>query len=208
MAQAFVLPDANTTLQANIETRIAGSLTALQTCFSGATAPTPTVAYMLWADTTTGTLKQRDGSNAAWWIISPLGADYTYQTNYLGATVSATVTYALRFAPASKFIVTAATVISTAATVGSVAGVTEWQFALLNQTTALNLFSATVGTGTACAGVGGGAEIAANTAYTLTANQNQTMAANDVLRLTLTRVGAPTNLTDCFVQIYGTNRGA
>ena len=40
---------------------------------SGATAPSTTFAYQLWADTTSGWLKQRDAANAAWIKRWPLG---------------------------------------------------------------------------------------------------------------------------------------
>lgn len=39
----------------------------------GATAPATTYAYMIWADTTSGWLKQRDSANAAWILRAPLG---------------------------------------------------------------------------------------------------------------------------------------
>jgi len=39
---------------------------------SGATAPSTTFAYMFWADTAAGLLKQRDGANATWITIGPL----------------------------------------------------------------------------------------------------------------------------------------
>ena len=39
---------------------------------SGATAPATTFAYMLWADTTTGLLKQRNAANSAWITIGLL----------------------------------------------------------------------------------------------------------------------------------------
>lgn len=41
-------------------------LAAIQSCNSGATAPTTTTAYMLWFDTTTGLLKQRNAANTDW----------------------------------------------------------------------------------------------------------------------------------------------
>ena len=40
---------------------------------SGPTAPTTTIAYQFWADTTAGLLKIRDSSNAAWITIGPMG---------------------------------------------------------------------------------------------------------------------------------------
>jgi len=49
------------------------NLQALGTLQSGATAPTTTYAYMLWADTTNNQLKQRDGSNASWIVLGTLG---------------------------------------------------------------------------------------------------------------------------------------
>ena len=42
------------------------SLQALATLSSGATEPTTTYAYQLWADTTSGILKQRNSANSAW----------------------------------------------------------------------------------------------------------------------------------------------
>ena len=42
------------------------ALVALASLNSGATAPSTTFAYQLWADTTTGILKQRNGANSAW----------------------------------------------------------------------------------------------------------------------------------------------
>jgi hypothetical protein len=59
---------------------------SLVTLNSGASAPATTVAYMLWADTTTATLKMRNSANAAWIIIGPL-ADTGIQT---GAQVTVT----------------------------------------------------------------------------------------------------------------------
>lgn len=49
------------------------ALPALASLSSGATAPSTTYAYMLWADTTSGWLKQRDAANAAWILRAPLG---------------------------------------------------------------------------------------------------------------------------------------
>lgn len=49
------------------------ALSAIVSINSGATAPTSTFAYMLWADTTAGLLKQRDAANASWISIGTLG---------------------------------------------------------------------------------------------------------------------------------------
>jgi uncharacterized membrane protein YfcA len=58
------------------------------------------------------------------------------------------------------------------------------------------LFSATVGTFTSLVGVGGGAEFVAHKVYELTPNQNATVAAKDVLELTLTKLGTATTMTN------------
>lgn len=49
------------------------ALAALVGNSSGATAPATTFAYQLWADTTSGWIKQRDAANAAWIKRWPLG---------------------------------------------------------------------------------------------------------------------------------------
>lgn len=50
-------------------------LSAIVTQNSGGSAPSPTYAYMTWADTTTGTLKQRNGANNAWQIVGDLNGN-------------------------------------------------------------------------------------------------------------------------------------
>lgn len=49
------------------------ALSALVGLSSGATAPSTTYAYQLWADTTAGQLKQRNAANSAWVVIGTLG---------------------------------------------------------------------------------------------------------------------------------------
>ena len=44
---------------------------ALQSCSSGASAPSPTVAGMFWFDTTTLALKVRNNANSAWVTVTP-----------------------------------------------------------------------------------------------------------------------------------------
>jgi hypothetical protein len=51
---------------AAVRSDINGQLAAIVSNNSGATAPSTTYAYMLWADTTTGLLKLRNGANSAW----------------------------------------------------------------------------------------------------------------------------------------------
>jgi hypothetical protein len=49
--------------------RVNEVLAAVQSNNSGATTPTGTVAYQLWYDTTTNTLKMRNGANSDWIIL-------------------------------------------------------------------------------------------------------------------------------------------
>lgn len=56
--------DANTGL--SMRAAINAALQALASLSSGATEPTTTYAYQLWADTTSGLLKQRNAANDAW----------------------------------------------------------------------------------------------------------------------------------------------
>jgi len=51
---------------AAVRSDINRALQALVSTNAGATEPSTTYAYMLWADTSTGTLKMRDGTNTTW----------------------------------------------------------------------------------------------------------------------------------------------
>ena len=50
------------------------ALTAIATANSGATTPTTTFAYQLWADTTSGNLKIRNGGDSAWIEVGALAS--------------------------------------------------------------------------------------------------------------------------------------
>lgn len=167
---------------------------ALLTDFSGATAPATTWPYMRWADTTTGLLKRRNAGNSGWNVIGPLNGNTGRRLVRVPlGTVNATSTTFLIAAPSAMTVVRFGLWSDTTSS-GSSAGATEYQFQLTNLTGPVNLFSATVGTGTTLGGVGGG-EITANVAYWLLANQNADLAASDLLKLVITKVGSPTSLT-------------
>jgi microcystin-dependent protein len=57
---------------ASFRVDINNALQAGATLNSGATAPATTYAFMWWADTTLGFLKQRNSSNTAWVAVMPL----------------------------------------------------------------------------------------------------------------------------------------
>ena len=74
------------------------SLQALASLSSGATEPTTTYAYMWWADTTTGLLKQRNAANDGWiskgtiasanWGFGSLADDQTWSGSQRGTVVT------------------------------------------------------------------------------------------------------------------------
>ena len=69
-----------------------GQLLALGTLQSGASAPSVTYSYMLWADTTAGLLKIRDAANAAWVTVGTLGSTNLGLATLASPTFTGTVT--------------------------------------------------------------------------------------------------------------------
>jgi hypothetical protein len=69
-----------------------GQLLALGTLQSGASAPSTTFSYMLWADTTAGLLKIRDAANAAWVTVGTLGSTNLGLATLASPTFTGTVT--------------------------------------------------------------------------------------------------------------------
>jgi len=63
--------DANTGI--TMRAAINAALQALVSLSSGAAEPTTTYAYQLWADTTSGFVRQRNAANSAWINLFPLG---------------------------------------------------------------------------------------------------------------------------------------
>jgi hypothetical protein len=67
------------------------ALAAIVSNNSSATAPATTYAYMWWADTTTGLLKQRNAANSAWITIGTLSATAWGLASLAGATFTGDV---------------------------------------------------------------------------------------------------------------------
>lgn len=65
-------------------------LLALGTLQSGTTAPATTYAYMLWADTTAGLLKQRNSGDNAWVTVASLGSEQWGHGRITAGSVQAT----------------------------------------------------------------------------------------------------------------------
>ena len=62
---------------AAVRSDLNNALAAIVSNNSGATEPTTTYAYMWWPDTTTNTLKLRNGANNAWITLRQLDGDFT-----------------------------------------------------------------------------------------------------------------------------------
>jgi hypothetical protein len=107
MAQTWdidTIVPATTSPSADIQ-KIIDGFNALRSTFSGTAEPAVAdqVAYMLWADTTTGLLKQRNAANSAWitlgtmastnlGLISAAGANLTGGVNFAKSTVASATT--------------------------------------------------------------------------------------------------------------------
>lgn len=205
MSQTFTAPAGTDNVALAVRQYLVDRDEALRTLFSGSSAPSSPSAYQLWADTSSKILKQRNGSNSAWVEVLPL-ADTVRLSQPLqlsGALAAATLLAALPMAAKVLRVL----VVPSATTSTSVATTKEWTFALRNLTTSLDLFSATPSTATTVVGVGGG-EMTANTAYSLTSNQNSQVAANDVLRLTIAQNGSPTAVSNCSIVLVYSLVGA
>ena len=77
---------------AAVRSDINGQLAAIVSNNSGATAPSTTYAYMLWADTTTNLLKLRNGANSAWITVGDLTATNLGLASLASPTFTGTAT--------------------------------------------------------------------------------------------------------------------
>jgi hypothetical protein len=62
---------------ATVRADINSALAALFSLSSGSSAPSTTVAYQLWADSTTNTLKRRNAANTGWIVLATLDETFT-----------------------------------------------------------------------------------------------------------------------------------
>lgn len=69
------------------------ALAAIVSQNSGATEPSTTYAYQLWADTTAGLLKQRNAANSGWVTIGALGSTNWGLAPQASPTFSGTATF-------------------------------------------------------------------------------------------------------------------
>lgn len=201
MTQSYQSPFAqDDALSVVMTTDLPETLETLATLFAGGSAPGAPFASQPWADTAAAILKLRTAANDGWMDIARLRdkAVKLGATQDWGTVSGAATSFVLMADEARKVLRIA--LVSTGSSTSSSGN--EVTFDLYNVTQGHSLFSGTVGTDTALAGVGGGADFAANTPVVLTPDQNQDVAAGDVLELRLAVTGAPTvNLTRLFSQI-------
>ena len=77
---------------AAVRSDLNSALAAIVSNNSGATAPSPTYAYQLWADTTTNLLKLRNSANSAWITVGDLTAANLGLATLASPTFTGTVT--------------------------------------------------------------------------------------------------------------------
>lgn len=173
-------------------TEIPQTFETVTTLHSGAVAPTTTFPCMWWADTGTSLLKRRNSADTTWLVIGPLDKVAIQSKSYARET---TITGALNlycgvFRAAAEIV--SITMIADGTTASS-DGSNYLEFDLFNVgASAVSLFSALPNTNASVGGIGGGAEFAADTHYTLTPDQNTDIDAGETLELRLTVTGAPT----------------
>jgi hypothetical protein len=76
---------------AAVRSDLNGALAAIATINSGATAPSTTYAFQLWADTTTGLLKIRNAANSAFVTVGTLASTNLGLASLAGATFTGDV---------------------------------------------------------------------------------------------------------------------
>jgi hypothetical protein len=90
---------------AGVRADLNNALAAIVSINSGASAPSTTYAYMLWADTTNGVLKRRNAANSAWLVVRSLdeatvlsrSSNTLLDVSDVGKTIRATGSYTQTF---------------------------------------------------------------------------------------------------------------
>lgn len=198
MSQDYQLPVGTDNVAVAIKNRTVNCLEAVRSNFSGGTEPTERAPFQFWADDSAGLLKIRNAANTAWVVVAPLAAATLLSIPFKSSGALAAAEY--QIAVPQKASIQKVVLVPDTATTGSVASTTEWAFMLRNVTEGQDLFSATPTTATSQSGIGGG-ELAADTAYVLNADQNQTLTQHDVLRFTVTQTGSPTAVSDASIVV-------
>lgn len=203
MSQTWSMPSGTTLLSQAVKTDIPNALQSLRSMHSGNDAPSSTTPYMLWLDVDGAMVKQRNAADSDWVEVYPplIPLHQVARIVQFGTVTASTVRKMLIATRAVSII--AVKIWASGTTSGS-SGVNNWEFQLRNASTGLHLFSSNPTTFASVGGVGGGAEVTADVAYSLTANQNKAMAVNDILTFNIVENGSASNLNDTAVELYYT----
>jgi hypothetical protein len=185
MSQSWLEYDPSAGVHENLGTRIQGSLAALRSCFSGATAPTATVAYMLWADTANGVLKMRNATNTAWLEILALGAPAHRQVLRIPLPDLLAEGDPIIFSAPSSARIIGVDLVAAADCLADLDN--YWTFQLQNVTKTENLLAAAV--------TSAETDILAYTPFPILADQNREIDTGDVVLLSIGGVGTPGTVT-------------
>lgn len=194
MSRSWTLPSSgSTTLKTAVTTNLPEALQALQSVFSGSGAPSATVAYMTYVDTATNLLMQRNAADNASVTVAPVLQDLGQRTMVVQVGgLSASTSVYIGAAHQKTWKILRVRVISDTASTGS-DGSNNWTFQIRNKTQAQDLL--------ATAATTNGSEIAVDTPFDVAADQNQTVAVDDVLEFQATKNGTATSLTRVSIQV-------
>jgi hypothetical protein len=191
MSQSWLVPIlAGDKVSAALLSKTNDALEALRTLHAGAAAPSDTVAFMVYVDTATGQVYQRDSGDAAWNAILATNAKNHQSEPQIHRTGLAGSVNIPLYSPGQGWEALELVVLSDTTTAGSGAG-TDWTFNVQNLTAALSLFSVPPSTDVATGSPG---EIILGQTWVNLFDQNQSLTANDFLELQITQNGAPTSL--------------
>lgn len=198
MTQTYNAYDANASVDQNLQDADARD-SALRTDFEGSTAPGSTVPYAKWADSASGVVKRRNAADDGDVVEAPLlenAGRMTVRIDVEGGLTASEDFFAL--VPISGFVVEKLILVSDTTTSGS-DGSNHWSFQVANLAQAVDLFATAPDTN--------GSEVTADTAYVLTPDQNEAVAANDVLELQVVKTGTPTNMNRATFLLIGYTTG-
>lgn len=207
MTQSWLLPIlAGDKTSAAILSKVNDALEALRSIHSGADAPGTTVAYMIYVDTATGLIYQRDAGDATFTEILAANAKNNQGEPQIHRTgVAGSVNIPL-YSPGQGWKALQLVVLSDTTTSGSGGGV-DWTFNVQNLTAAVSLFSTPPSTDV---GSGSPGEIILGVPWVNAFDQNKVITADHFLELQITKNGAPTSLSvaELVFAIRGTLTGA
>ena len=207
MTQSWLVPIlAGDKVSAALLSKVNDALDALRTFHSGAAGPSTTVAYMVYVNTATGKIFQRDSGDGTWTEILAANAKNNQGEPQIHRTgVAGSVNIPLH-SPGQGWEALQLVVLSDTTTAGSGGG-TDWTFNVQNLTAAVSLFVTPPSTDVASGSPG---EIILGVPWVNAFDQNQTITADHFLELQITQNGVPTSLgvAELVFAIRGTLTGA